>query len=82
MLKIKILIIIIETYFISPRYTYIYILMINLQNNVPIFLDTVTEINFLSCIMANTLLRTIVKIHMHKNGMEERPAFYSINEKK
>lgn len=56
--------------------------MINLQNNVPIFLDTVTEINFLSCIMANTLLRTIVKIHMHKNGMEERPAFYSINEKR
>lgn len=54
----------------------------DLQNNVPIFLDTVTEINFLSCIMANTLLRTIVKIHIHKNGMEERPAFYSINVKR
>lgn len=50
--------------------------MVNLQNSVPIFLDTVTVINFLSCIMASNLLSTIVKIHIHKNGIEERPAFY------
>lgn len=49
--------------------------MLNLPKRVPIFLDTVTEINPLSCRMANVLLRIIVKSHMHKNGMDDNPAF-------
>lgn len=45
------------------------------QNKVPIFLETVIEIQFLSCIIARSLLKAIVKIHMQKNGIADNQAF-------
>jgi len=52
------------------------IFIINVPKRVPIFLDIVTVIRPFSCRMANTLLRIIVKSHMHKNGMDDKPAFW------
>lgn len=52
----------------------------NLPTRFAIFLDIVTVINFLSCMIVNALLRTKVKTHMHRKGMDDSPAFWWTNE--